>query len=66
MFDHIENYADVLAIPCFALLSYYFLRIPQKTFVEILLTIFAVVGLVADTYFTVRFVGRLKNEKSRL
>lgn len=56
MIKHIENYADILAIPCFIMLSYYFIIKKNKTILEYLLMTFAITGSVADIYFTLRFL----------
>ena len=53
---HIFHYADILAIPFFLLLSYYFSQIEEKTVLEWFLFLFAVSGFVLDTIFTLFFV----------
>ena len=57
MFKNIENYADILAIPFFILLSYYFIVKKNKTIFEYILTLFVVIGTLADIYFTFRFLN---------
>ncbi len=53
--DNIEHYADILAIPFFILASYYFITKPNKTIIEQLLTLFVIVGAIADIVFTLKF-----------
>lgn len=45
--------ADILAIPFFILLSYYFYFKKNKTFIEYILFLFSLSGLIIDTYFTI-------------
>ncbi len=56
MIKNIENYGDILAIPFFILLSYYFITKKNKTTLEYFLTAFALTGSVADIYFTYKFL----------
>jgi hypothetical protein len=56
--DNIEHYADILAIPFFILASYYFITKPNKSIIEQLLTLFVVVGAIADILFTIKFTYR--------
>jgi uncharacterized membrane protein (DUF106 family) len=56
MIDHI---GDILAIPFFAWLSYYFYNLPQRTTQETILFIFSVGGLIADLVFTLQFARQL-------
>jgi hypothetical protein len=54
---NIPKYADILAIPCFGLMTYYFLSIEnQKTVIEYLLLLFGISGLILDTVFTIQFI----------
>jgi len=55
LIDNIEHYADILAIPFFILASYYFITKPKKSIIEQLLTLFVVVGAIADILFTIKF-----------
>ncbi len=57
MIKNIENYGDILAIPFFIMLSYYFIVKKNKTKFEYLLMIFAIIGSIADVYFTYRFLS---------
>jgi hypothetical protein len=52
---NINKYADILAIPLFALLVYYFYNIQNKTIIEYILFSFAVTGLIFDSVFTYIF-----------
>ena len=58
MIDHI---GDILAIPFFAWLSYYFYHLPHRTTQETVLFIFSVGGLIADLVFTLQFARQMKN-----
>ena len=53
---NIVHYADILAIPLFLLLTIYFYRKHNRTFIENILLLFAVSGFVLDTYFSYQFV----------
>ena len=48
----LAQYADVAAIPFFALLCFYFYTIEHKTEIEKVLFFFSITGLVADLLFT--------------
>lgn len=47
---------DVAAIPFFIILIIYFSSIKNKTYVEYLLLLFGIVGLVIDSIFTYKYV----------
>jgi len=56
--SNITRYADMLALPFFALMVYYFLSIKkQKTIIEYLLLLFAITGLILDIVFTIQFIN---------
>jgi hypothetical protein len=46
------HYGDMIAIPFFALLTYYFYSIEEKTKIEMILYFFSISGLIADVWFT--------------
>ena len=48
----LSHIGDILAIPCFAILSYYLYNIDNKTYVEYLLLAFSVAGFILDIIFT--------------
>jgi len=54
---NIVHYADILAIPLFLLLTVYFYRKNNRTFIENILLLFAVSGFVLDTYFSFYFLN---------
>jgi hypothetical protein len=56
MIDHI---GDILAIPFFAWLSYYFYHLPQRTPQETALLVFSLGGLIADLVFTFQFARQM-------
>ena len=53
---NIVHYADILAIPLFLLLTIYFYRKHNRTFIENILLLFAISGFVLDSYFSYQFV----------
>jgi hypothetical protein len=56
MIKNLEKYADILAIPFFIVLSYYFIKLKNKNILEYILMIFAIIGTIADMYFTINFL----------
>jgi hypothetical protein len=59
--ENIVHIGDIFAIPMFALLTYYFYKKPNKNDLENILYLFAIIGFIADTYFTVMFFLKHKN-----
>lgn len=51
--ETIASYGDILAIIGFLLLVYYFYKKEKKTLLEVILYIFAWLGLIVDTFLTV-------------
>jgi uncharacterized membrane protein len=51
----IVNIADLLAIPMFVLMIYYFIKKSNRNLIENILLLFAIVGLIVDLYFTITF-----------
>ena len=56
--NNLAHYGDMLAIPFFAITFYYFYQIEEKTTLEMLLTLFIGITLVADILFTVIFLKK--------
>ena len=56
----LDHYGDVLAIPFFAWLSFYFHQIPNRTPEETILFLFSFGGLIADLLFTMDFMQRYR------
>ncbi len=52
----LSNYADIIAIPFFLLLSLYFYKKKNRTQLENILFLFSVVALILDTMFTFIFL----------
>jgi hypothetical protein len=48
--------ADIAAIPLFALTVYYFYNIRNKTFIEYILLLFSLCGLIIDASFTLNLL----------
>lgn len=46
----IAHYADILAVPCFAVAVVYFHKKHNRTLVENFLYLFVIVGLLFDTF----------------
>jgi hypothetical protein len=59
--NHLCNYGDILAIPLFALLVYYFYHIENKSTLEYILFFFAIIGFVVDTVFSYIFLRDFKS-----
>ena len=53
---YISNIGDILAIPFFGLLIFYFYNIKNKTKLEYLLYLFSISGFLLDIIFTYLFV----------
>ena len=51
--NYLTTIADILAAPFFFLLSYYFYLKKNKTIFEKILFLFALSGLIIDSYFTI-------------
>lgn len=54
--SYISNIGDILAIPFFGLLVFYFYNIKNKTKLEYLLYLFSISGFILDIIFTYLFV----------
>ena len=50
------HYGDILAIPFFILSLYYFYLIENKTWLEIVITVFLIICLFGDILFTYIFL----------
>jgi hypothetical protein len=55
-FKNISHYGDILAIPFFALLIFYFNRIEQKSVLEMVLFLFSIAGFILDILYTCLFI----------
>lgn len=55
------HYGDMLAIPFFALLSYYFYMLPHKSTFEYILFLFSIAGFILDILYTYIFMCNRKN-----
>lgn len=54
--NYLSHYGDILAIPFFALLVFYFYNIKQKTTFEYVLFFFSIAGLILDILFSYSFI----------
>lgn len=52
-----SHYGDILAIPFFALLIFYFYNIKNKSILEYLLLLFSISGFVLDILYTFIFLS---------
>jgi len=55
-YKHLSHYGDILAIPFFVLLIFYFYKIKQKTKLEMILFLFSITGFVMDIFYTFLFI----------
>jgi hypothetical protein len=55
-----SHYGDILAIPFFALLLYYFYMIQDKSIIEYILFYFSICGFVLDILYTYMFLSSSK------
>jgi len=58
--NKLSHYGDILAIPFFGLLIFYFNNIENKTLLEYLLLVFSVSGFLLDILFTYLFFSYKK------
>ena len=58
--ENLNHYGDILAIPFFGLLTYYFYIIENKTQLEYLLFLFCISGLLLDILYTYIYVYNIK------
>jgi len=56
---NISHYGDILAIPFFALLIFYFYRIEKKSVLEMVLYLFSIAGFILDIFYTCLFTQLL-------
>ena len=52
---YLSNYGDLLAIPFFALLIFYFYQLEDKNILEWVLFLFSISGFILDIFFTYLF-----------
>jgi hypothetical protein len=61
MIEKLVHYADILAVPCFLISFLYFYNIKNKTFLEIFIMLFLLIGFILDSIFTYSFlIGDIK------
>lgn len=58
MNPHLSHYGDILAIPFFGLLIYYFYEIVNKSTMEYVLFAFSTMGFILDIFYTYLFYKR--------
>jgi len=54
--NNLVYYGDICAVPMFGLLIYYLWKIKNKTFVEFILLVFAIIGFVFDLHSSLYFL----------
>ena len=57
----LPHIGDILAIPFFGLLVYYFFHLNNRTFLEDILLLFSFIGFFADILFTYMFFTKRTN-----
>ncbi len=57
-YENLSHYGDVLAIPFFALLSFYFYSIEEKSPMEYVLFAFSLSGFILDIVYTYIFLRK--------
>jgi RsiW-degrading membrane proteinase PrsW (M82 family) len=62
----IPHWGDILAIPGFALLIYYFWNIPEKNPFEWLLFFFVSGAFLADIFFTYLYLSFSRSNKKKM
>lgn len=60
---HSSNYGDILAIPFFLSMIYYFYSIKDKSILEYILYFFSISGFILDSFFTYMFLNRSNTSK---
>ncbi len=50
-----SHYGDILAIPFFAWLTFYFIKIKNKSITEYILLVFSISGFILDILYTYLF-----------
>lgn len=58
-----SHYADILAIPFFALLAMYFYNKKHKSIIEYVLLLFSISGFILDILYTYIFLSQGKSSK---
>jgi len=53
-----SHYGDIVAIPFFGLLVYYFYSKRYRSPLENILLVFSISGFVLDTWFTMEFLNK--------
>lgn len=56
---YISHFGDILAIPFFGLLIYYFYNINNRNIIENILLWFSLCGFIADIFFTYLFLKKI-------
>jgi hypothetical protein len=58
--DNFSHYGDILAIPFFGLLIFYFFTIENKNLIEWILLLFSICGFLLDILYTIIFLSHFK------
>ena len=54
--NKLAHYGDILAIPFFVITLYYFYQIDNKSWLEVIVTMFLIISLLCDILFTYIFL----------
>ena len=46
---NLQDYMDIIAVPCFLLMIYYFILKKNRIFIENFLLLFAIIGFIFDS-----------------
>jgi len=52
---NLSHYGDIIAIPFFAILTFYFYNIENKSILEYVLLLFSMGGFILDIFYTLIF-----------
>jgi hypothetical protein len=58
--ENVNHYGDILAIPFFGLLMYYFYRMEHKSPIEYVLFFFCISGFILDILYTYIYFYKIK------
>jgi len=65
MIELIQDYADLLAVPFFGLLIFYFITKKNRNIMENILLLFACIGFLFDLSMIVKIVLKTKSKKQK-
>lgn len=63
---NISHYGDIIAIPFFAILVFYFYNIEHKSILEYVLFLFSISGFVLDIMYTYLFFSKRNSSSAEV